>query len=203
MESSSDIKWLKAGDESSFQKFFETHYKALVGFAFKYLEDIDESEEVVQESFTKLWEKRSSIELSGQLSGYMFSMVRNVCLNKFKHEEVARKYKAEILHTSNEFEGEASSFDQEMHHRLHQLIDELPDQCQKIFQMSRFEDLKYAQIADKLDLSVKTVENQISKALKIIREDLRSVRSLHLIILLNFFRNLSRGFYKASCLANG
>jgi RNA polymerase sigma-70 factor (ECF subfamily) len=163
---------------------FKTHYQPLCRYANTYLKDPDGAEEVVQAAFIGFWEKRAGISIETSLKSYLYRAVRNACLNELKHEQVKQKYLAGQNH-----EGEKTSapsdqiaIHEELEDQVRKAIDRLPEQCRLIFTMSRFEELKYQEIADQLNLSVKTVENQMGKALKLMRISLKEY--LPLIALL-------------------
>ena len=170
--------------------FFRTHYNHLCNYANTFLKDRDEAEEVVQNSFATLWEKRESLNISGSVKSYMFSMVQNNCLNVLKHEKVKQKHAGEELALGTDSEETVSNMmaSSELEKRIEVALTYLPEQCRLIFKLSRFEELKYAEIADQLNLSVKTVENQMGKALRIMREQLKDYLPL-LIVLFNGFLN--------------
>ncbi len=174
-------------DEKAFEALFRNHYKQLCNYAFTLLQDIDESEEVVQQVFIQLWERRDAMEINISVQSYMFRAVRNSCLNRIKHDKVKRGYADEVISLSNE---SANSTQIALHNELQQQIQEavesLPEQCRLIFKLSRFEELKYSEIASELNISVKTVENQMGKALRIMREKLKDYLAI-LVIFLSFY----------------
>ena len=178
------VEALKAGDETAFEMIFRTYYPALCNYAFTYVRDKDEAEEIVQSCFLNVWEKRGSIDIHTSLKSYLYAMVRNAGLNRLKHEKIREKHAAEVLVTS---ETSSESVSQKIHAseletRIMEAMEKLPTQCRLVFKLSRFEELKYAEIAEQLNISIKTVENQIGKALKIMREQLSDY--LPLIFLL-------------------
>ncbi len=187
MGKAQNINWLKNGDENGFRQFFEDSYRPLVSFALKETGNLDEAEELVQDNLARLWEKREEIELSTGLLSYCFRMIRNAVINQGKHEQVKRKYESEFIHTNSEIDMPDNNFEEELHTRLQESINSLPEKCREVFKLSRFEGLKYQEIAEKLNISVKTVENQMSKALRTIREDMNKIRSLNLFLLQNLF----------------
>jgi RNA polymerase sigma-70 factor, ECF subfamily len=134
----------------------------------------------------KLWEQRSEIEITVSLKSYLYRAVHNTCLNRIKHlkvQEVYRQYVGEYLDNNH-----ASATDllnkEELETRIVNALEKLPEQCRLIFKMSRFEELKYQEIADQLGLSVKTIENQIGKALKIMRTELADYLPFFLFLAL-------------------
>lgn len=166
---------------------FKTFYQPLCRYAYSFLNDKEEAEEVVQSTLIVVWEKRSSIEIQTSFRSYLYRMVRNACLNVLKHEKVKQMHVSHEMAVSDiltESVHETVSSN-ELEQKISEAMTQLPEQCRLVFQLSRFEDLKYAEIADQLDISVKTVENQIGKALKIMRENLKEYLPL-LILFLDF-----------------
>lgn len=176
---------LQAGDEAAFEGVFRKYYPMLCNYAYSYVPDRAEAEEIVQATFLTLWEKRTALAIHTSVKAYLFSMVRNTSLNTIKHQQVQRKHADETLATH-----EASSesvthtvISNELEQRITDALQKLPEQCRLVFKMSRFEELKYAEIATTLNISVKTVENQMGKALRIMREQLQDYLTVLLIIL--------------------
>ena len=165
-------KW-KTGklDEHALESLFRNHFKGLCQFAIGYVKDQEAAREIVQDSFVSLWMKRDSIDLSKPVKTYLSTTVRNKCLNYLRD---TRKFSGELLELENL--GEESPFDQsdklvekDIRDQIDAAIGELPEKCREVFILNRFENLKYQQIADKLGISVKTVETQMSKALRHLR----------------------------------
>ena len=126
--------------------------------------------------------KKDTLEIQTSLKAYLYRAVHNAGLNRVKQNAVRKTYAADARFTMSLYTDETGEPD-ELKEKINQAIDHLPEQCGKIFRMSRFEEMKYQEIADALDISVKTVENQMGKALKILRETLRDYLSVLLIIL--------------------
>lgn len=179
------IEFVQTINGHVFEQVFKTHYKNLFVYAFTILKNQLTAEETVQNVFFKLWEKKSSIPPGEQLKPYLYRAVHNECLNYIKHEKVKHRYKLHIAETDRGTEQPASSkaTTAELEKEIRQALDELPEQCRTIFQLSRFEDMKYKQIAGELNISVKTVENQMGKALKFLRA--RLAEFLPLLLLIN------------------
>jgi len=161
-------------DETAFEQVFKSHFKRLHAYAFTILRDEMEAEEMVQQVFFKLWERNENLSLTGSVSAYLYRAVHNESLNYIKHQKVRSSHQLHIAYSmKNEVEHPAKKIlTGELEKKIHSALSELPEQCRTIFQMSRFDELKYREIADKLGISVKTVENQMGKALKLMREKL-------------------------------
>jgi RNA polymerase sigma-70 factor (family 1) len=174
---------VRNGDREAFQSLFREHYTMLCHFARKFVGDPDEAEELVQDLFVQLWEKRSQLDLNTSPRSYLFTAARNRCLNVIKHRKV-REQHAESVKSGPQ----GSAIDPgkqmetaELQARIQQAIAKLPERCREVFRLSRFEGKKYQEIADQLDISPRTVETQIGKALRILRQELKEYLPLALI----------------------
>jgi RNA polymerase sigma-70 factor (ECF subfamily) len=180
------LLFVRDGNQHAFEMIFNTFYQPLCRYAYSFLNDKEEAEEVVQSTFIQIWEKRSSLEIQTSLKSYLYRMVHNTCLNVIKHEKVKQLHvKHEMIH--GETLGESvheTVTSEELESKIGEAMMELPEQCRIVFQLSRFEGLRYAEIADQLQISVKTVENQVGKALKIMRANLKEYLPV-LILFLN------------------
>lgn len=161
-------------DDDAFKQLFKMHFKALHAYASIMLHYDSYAEEIVQSMFLKLWEKRKSLDIKISMKAYLYKCIHNDCLNYLSHKKVQLKYQDHSAFTRNSESGKTSDKLElnELQLRLSKALNELPEQCRTIFQMSRFEELKYREIADQLGISIKTVENQMGKALKILRSKL-------------------------------
>lgn len=170
-----------------FEEVFKTHFKALHAYAYTLLRDELLAEEMVQQVFFKIWEKKEFLNIQASATAYLYKSVYHECLNYLKHQKVKAAYQQYSATMGEAATGGAAQKIQlsELQHHLNKALNELPEQCRTIFQMSRYEELKYQEIADRLGLSVKTIENQMGKALRLLREKLRDFLPLLLLILLN------------------
>jgi RNA polymerase sigma-70 factor, ECF subfamily len=177
---------ISSGDEQTFEAVFRAHYTSLCAFSRKFVADPDAAEELVQDLFLNLWEKRAELTPTQSLRSYLFAAVRNSCLNHLKHLKVRARHQEHSLALAPEFaeDPQAALQAAELQARIGLAIDALPDRCGEIFKMSRFEGLKYQEIADQLALSPRTVEVQIGKALKLLRQALGDYLPLILLTLL-------------------
>jgi RNA polymerase sigma-70 factor (ECF subfamily) len=168
------VNAIRQGQESAFEQMFRTYYERLCHYANSILKDLDEAEEMVQTVFLNIWEKRADLEITLSLKAYLYRAVHNHCLNRIKHYGVRENHREYALnHQSDSHDAVAEAiYGSELEERIEQAVRKLPEQCQVVFRMSRFEELRYQEIADKLGLSIKTVENQIGKALRIMRTEL-------------------------------
>ena len=165
---------------------FRDYYKPLVRYGTTFLKDSDEAEDVVQQVFVSLWEKRSELSIHTSIRAVLYKSVQNACLNKIKHLKIRSTYAAEFKAAAASEDSSDPSLVNELNERIQMAVETMPEQCGRIFKMSRFEQLRYQEIADQLGLSVKTVENQMGKALKIVREELKD----YLPLLILFFSQI-------------
>lgn len=195
------IQKLKNGDEPTFQFIFKKYYTGLYYYAKKYLGDKHHAEEVVQNTFLKLWEKRETFTISKSFNSYLYKTVYNNCLNFLKHQQVKEKYKeyytqkirnAEEYYSISQENGQSVYIAKEIENEIDKAIHELPGQCRKIFELSRFEGLKNHEIAEKLEISINTVQKQISIALCKLRSALANYLPLLLIITIILIASICR-----------
>ena len=175
---------INKGNKQSFEQLFKLYYAPLILFAKSYIGDEDECEELVQGFFLKLWEDRRKINITTSVKSYLFSSVRNRCLNLIKHQKIKQAYQQQMMSAPAE-ENQASNFflEPDLMEKINQSIDSLPPRRREIFILSREHGLKYREIAEQLNISIKTVETQMGQALKDLREQLKDYKQL----LISFF----------------
>jgi len=164
---------LKTGDEDSFNFIFRNYYRGMVVFAMEYIPDKDKAEEIVQGVFVKLWEERETIQIKVSLKSYIFKAVQNRCLDAIKHNNIKKRAEGEIIASASSSENENGFFSYDLYEKAESSINNLPETVKKIFKMSRYENKKYGEIAESLNISIKTVEANIGKALRILRKELK------------------------------
>lgn len=160
------------GSETAFAALFDRHYTSLSLFALRYLPDEDRASDIVQSVFVTLWEQRQSAP-PANLRAYLYTAVRNAALNALKHDKVHRAYEAEQLATTTELSDTATDAAieaAETQAAIAAALQQLPPKQREIFMLSRFECLSNQEIADQLALSKRTVETQITNALRTLRE---------------------------------
>ncbi|HET8572533.1 MAG TPA: RNA polymerase sigma-70 factor [Edaphocola sp.] len=172
--------------EAAFEQVFKAHFKTLHGYAYTFVKDRDVAEDMVQNTFVKLWERSGDLNIHTSLSAYLYRSVNHECLNYLKHQTVRAAHESYTRHTAGLQEENAMEKlrHRELQEKLSEALSELPEGCRTVFQLSRFEALKYRDIAEKLGISVKTVENQMGKALKMLRLRLADYLPIWLFILL-------------------
>jgi RNA polymerase sigma-70 factor (ECF subfamily) len=165
---------IRDGNVAVFRQVFDACYESLCRYAFTVLRDADEAEDVVQHMFMKLWERKEELNITSALRSYLFKSVYNQCLNQLEHRSVKSKFQQYKL-TLTEAIQQPEVFGDEVDAKIKTAIEALPPQCRTIFLMSRYEEMRHTEIAEKLNISVNTIQNQICKALKILREELKEI----------------------------
>ncbi|MCE7043197.1 RNA polymerase sigma-70 factor [Dyadobacter sp. CY312] len=163
-------QYLNKDREEEFEIVFKKHFKNLHAYACTIVRDEVMAEEMVQNVFCRLWEKSEQIEIRESVSGYLYRSVYHESLNYLKHLKVREAYQTYAVNQMENTNNTSHNLElKELENRLEIALKELPEKCRTIFQMSRFEELKYQEIADRLELPLKTVENQMGKALRLLR----------------------------------
>ena len=167
------LEKLAESDQGAFSSIFKAYYKDLVMFALTFLKDSGDAEEAVQEIFVRLWEKRRELKLHGSLKSYLLKSVQNYCLDDIRRRNVREHYAGEMetqsLHVNDTEEYILYS---DLLNQLDQVLTQMPDEVAQTFRMNRFDGMKYQEIAQQLNVSVRTVESRISKALRILHQAL-------------------------------
>lgn len=175
MTDSELLERLRRDDRAAFDQIFRTWYARLVGYGETILRDRAEAEEVVQDVMLGLWRARHTLASGSSPQAYLFRATRNRALNQIRHRKVQQR-KAHLLQGEGSVpaQGEAGLAEREIRQALESALNELPPRCREVFELSRNQGLSYHEIAQTLEISVKTVEAQMSKALRILRERLAS-----------------------------
>lgn len=175
MDSASEIIGrIRQGDKQEFEKLFRSSYVSLVRYAKTLVRDHDTAEEIVQDLFFRLWQDRQKMKIESSLNGYLFRSVYNRALHRIEHRKVVERHAGEMAAAaslSSEPVTETIYYN-ELQARVAGVLERLPERCRLIFRMSRFEGMKYNEIADKLAVSLKTVEADMGRALKEFRKAL-------------------------------
>lgn len=168
------IRRIREGDTGQFESLFRSSYVSMVRYARVIVKDHDTAEEIVQDLFFRLWQDRKKLSIESSLNGYLFRSVHNRCLHYIEHLKVVGKHAEEMSigqHERQENPAEILQY-KELQQRISTILRKLPERCGQIFYMNRFEGLKYSEIADKLSVSIKTVESNMGRALKEFRKEL-------------------------------
>lgn len=173
MEDRELLERVRAGDEGAYDTVFRTWYPTLVRVAAALLRDSDAAEEVVQEVMVELWRRRHVMDTDVTLRSYLLRAVRNRSLNHLRHLKVRRETMGDVEALYDEpVASDQPVVAKELAEAVKIALDELPPRCREVFDLSRVHGLKYAEIAESLGISQKTVEAQMGKALRILRERL-------------------------------
>jgi RNA polymerase sigma-70 factor, ECF subfamily len=163
-------------DQSSFSENFKEYFVPLCQYAFTFCRDKDQSKEIVQDVFLKIWERRDEINIRGTVGVYLYQMVRNKSLNHIRDSKklkfVSDDHQSALEHSEEDLPSESPLVKEQ----ISAAIDVLPDRCKEIFILKRIEGLSYKQISVRLGLSEKTIENQMGIALKKLKESLQLVK---------------------------
>jgi len=172
--------------EYMFENIFKTHFQHLLNFAKQFIVDEDIAKDITQSTFVKLWELRENIDIQKSVKSYLFTSVRNNCINHIRDN---KKFQSKILDVElaeiNFSELSDNVAYTELEDKINAILSTLPEKTRQIFELSRFENKKYREIAIDLDISEKTVEAHMSKVLKILREELKDYLLLFFLFFLS------------------
>ena len=161
-------------DRKSFEVYFKQLFPSLVYYAYKILKDYDLAKDIVHEAFIKLWDNRQNIDTEGNVKSYLYRSVHNLSLNYIRDNKrlhsTEEMLESDIDPVGFDYQVETS----ELQEAIISAIDAMPPKMKQVFILSRYDGLKYKEIAQRLDISVKTVEVHMSKALKFLREKLKN-----------------------------
>jgi RNA polymerase sigma-70 factor (ECF subfamily) len=171
-------------DGDNFEEIYLTYFPRMLRFAREYVETLEDAENITQDVFLTLWEKRDNLKIQISLSAYLFALIKNRCIDhlrrKTNREEGNRKIQEHFilelkmkLHSLEALE-QSPDANEHIENRITNAIDTLPEKCRKIFILNKIEGKKYSEIAGELNISVNTVENQMSIALRKLREKLKN-----------------------------
>ena len=175
---------IKRDDSGAYEIVFREYYRPMTAYAFRFLGDLSASESIAQDVFLRLWQKRHEIMITSSLQHYLFRSVKNNCINYIEHEKIKTGYQDFVI--KNEADrSEYSEFFLEfgLMKKIQTAIAALPEKRQEIFRLAREDGLKYREIADRLQISIKTVETQMTLALKQLRESLKEYKNLVMFFL--------------------
>lgn len=182
------IEQLHKGDKNAFEWLFKKKYYNLCFYATKLMGNNILSEEIVQDTFVEIWEKKLQIRFTSSVNAYLYTTVHNKCINYLKHQKVISAYKKYIIETKENFNisdiPDSIYNDKNIVLEIENAIKNLPEKCREIFNLSRFDNKKYREIAVLLQISPKTVENQMGIALDKLRKSLKHILTLSFFIFL-------------------
>ncbi len=167
--------------EAVVEDLFRLHFEPLCRLAARYISDFDMAKDIVHEVFVAFWQKFDTLPADTQYKSYLFTAVRNKSFNHLRDQKKHLKIAAAEGETAPETGGAMETA--ELAREIDYALNLLPDRCREVFELSRFEGKKYGQIAEELAISVKTVEGQMSKALRLLREHLKDFLIVLIILL--------------------
>lgn len=171
-----DTEKIRQGDISEFELLYRQFCQSLVLFANKYVYDLSVAENLVQDVFTNIWQNRGNLNSSGNIKTYLYTSVKNRALNYIQRAKIERRYKETIVVEKTDFiTPDKHLMNKELEERVNEAVQGLSERCRMIFLMSRHDNLSYAEIAEILGLSIKTVENHMGKAVKTLRKYLSDI----------------------------
>lgn len=169
------VEQIRQDKKGAFEKLFKRYYQQLFLFALRYVPNDEVAEDLVQEMFFNLWNKRHDLFITTSLQSYLYRSVHNQALNYLNHEKVKTVYREKIVSGYKEkLQLEDISYAEiDLEQKVTDFIEQLPDRRRTIFKLSRFEGLKNREIAEKLGISIKTVEAQMTEALRFLSKKLK------------------------------
>lgn len=183
----------KKGDEAAFKVFFDMYHAKLYSFINSYTNNTSETQDIVQEAFIKLWEVKSTLNEENSISGYLYKIAYNIFIDGYRKHKQETKMLDTLAYKKMNAQEESEVDEDITSNKIKELtkvIDNLPPRCKEIFKMSKIQGYKYKEIAIELDISIKTVEAQMSKAFTILREKLKK-NNLFLFFIYKLRRKLS------------
>ena len=173
--------------EQKIKELFDTHFYHLVLHSYRLTNDFKQSEEIVQDVFVKVWQNFEQIENVSDYKSYLYKAVRNSSLNFLRHIKIRQKYIEEVTNSINEVDKpiEESIVEEESNNQIYNAINRLPENWKEAIIMSKYDKLKYREIAEKMNISEKTVEKYISKALQFLRVELADLL-VTIVVFLKF-----------------
>lgn len=172
---------VKKGNVKAFEALFHQYYGYLCQYAEKFVNDRGAAEEIVQDFFVGVWEKKENLEVETSIKNYFFRSIKNRCLNDIQHQKTKNKYAQKIIaEKENTYSADDVFVEIDLAQKIEESINSLPKKRREIFRLSRQEGLKYIEIAKKLNISIKTVETQMSLAIKSLRTKLKKYNALFL-----------------------
>ena len=190
MDPAEELIWkqIQKKDNKAFESYYKMHYKSFFVMACKYLKNTEQAEEIVNDVFMKIWEDGHKITIDSSLKSYVYRAIINRSLNEIQKNKKEYNLAVDIFNTQEESYELRQIEENELKIKLFHAIDLLPEQCKKVFQLSRFEELKQQEIADQLGISIKTVKNHITHALKEISKSVEGFLLAAIIIIQNILR---------------
>ncbi|MDR0757012.1 MAG: RNA polymerase sigma-70 factor [Tannerella sp.] len=184
-----DLFWKMAlkDDEAAFQTLFYQFFTPLCAYAMRFIPNREDCEDIVQDTFLKLWESRKKLEINYSFRSFLISAVKNACIDHLRRQETESLWKERFTENRTVESPEDLHAVSELEQMLNAALDKMPDKMRTSLEMNRLEGKTYAEIAELQHLSVKTVESHISKALKLLRVELKDFLTALIFFLYNYF----------------
>lgn len=169
------VEKLKNSSKSAFSVIFLTYYQDLVRFAFRFTKNLETSEEIVQDVFIKIWEERATLEIRHSLKSFLLKSVQNLSIDRLRHLNIVNKYASLVLDNPVLSDNATENYvlRDELELNYIRAMEKIPAEFADVYRLSRIEGKSYSEIAQKLGVSVRTVEVRIGKALILLREELK------------------------------
>lgn len=178
-----DIKKLQRGDQVAFRSFFNAFYPKLMALACRFVE-IQIARDLVQDVFLTYWEQRQSVQID-HLQAYLYKSIKNKCLDHLRHQNIVEEYEARIRiaearidfinHTTDSNEVFTNVSSQNIYELIEQSVKKLPQKCEQAFRLCYFHDIPQKEVAEIMDISVRTVERHVRRAVLFLRSDLNKI----------------------------
>lgn len=178
------FKLIRNNDEAAFNELYRLFYSPLCILAMRYLPDLDEAKDCVHDVFTKIWSDRDTLNIESSVKSYLITSTKNMCLNIIQRKKHKQTYEQHILNTYTEYSAKDLYSVVELEQLIEKTLSKLPQKLQTVFKMSRFEHLTYKEIAEKQNISIKTVEAYMSKSLTFLSSKLKDYLPVTLVFLL-------------------
>jgi RNA polymerase sigma-70 factor, ECF subfamily len=187
VETTKSTAVIPARDSLAFDRLFQDYFVPLTQYARLYLKDEDEAKDLVQKLFTQMWEQPDRFEADSSMQGLLYSAVKNRCINRLKHEKVKKEHQLHSAQSGRTLYVVQDDDSSNLEKKIEKALQLLPDQCRRVFELSRIDGLKYKEIAEQLNISIKTVEVHMGKALRHMRTELAEYLPVLLLIFPHLF----------------
>ena len=175
------VEKIQGGDVFAFEELYKSYYNQLHRFAWRFVKDVQGAEDIIQDVFVKMWLSREKLNFSSNIKSYLYTAVKNKALDNLKHLSVENQYSDNFKNLEKSVPStDHDVIEKDLFMEYHKAIDELPDQCRRVFTMRRYSNLTNLEVAQILDISINTVKTQMQRAYSFLRKRL----SEHLFILI-------------------
>lgn len=180
---------IKAGDHKQFETLFKEWYIPMTRYAYSIMQDEEEAEDVVQRVFCRLWDKNTDIEIHTSIKSFFLRIVHNDCINKIRLKKIRSEHIKNISYDTQGFICEADKLvvENEFEEKVAITLSKMTPKCRKAFELSRFQQLSYKEIAKEMNITISTVETHIVNALKLFREELKDYLVIFVLLIINLF----------------